>query len=203
LRSWVFVVGLAAVVVSPAAAQTGGGTACYKVRDRARPGTSNVTVSAGGAVVTCRVSLPARLACTDAETGAGAVLCYPLHCPRPFPPTATMTDELGGQRVVKFKGAQLLCEPATRDTSTTSTTVASVTTTTDDNTGPCDWDGDSGTCKGTCGGSGHCSAVLSGGACECRSTPCGDADSPECEGYCDRDEACVYDLDGCRCVSIP
>jgi hypothetical protein len=78
---------------------------------------------------------------------------------------------------------------------------ASTTTTAPDE--PCDFDSDNGTCTGTCGGGGHCSAVASGGACECRATPCGDADSPSCEGYCARDEACVFTLTGCNCVSIP
>ena len=42
-----------------------------------------------------------------------------------------------------------------------------------------------------------------GGDCECRAKPCGDADTPECNGYCQPDEACIFAITGCECVSIP
>jgi hypothetical protein len=127
------------------------------------------------------------------------LLCYPLICPRPFPPAAQMTDELGGQRVVKFRHAQLLCAPATRSPAG----IVSSTTTTTVPAGPCAFDSGDRTCKGTCGAGGHCSAVASGGACECRTTPCGDADSPACDGFCAPDEACIFTVTSCSCVSIP
>jgi len=72
------------------------------------------------------VTVPARLGCLATQVSAvaptppgdepspgpaGDFLCYPLVCPRPFPSAAQMTDELGGQRVVDFKRAQLLCAP--------------------------------------------------------------------------------------------
>jgi len=69
--------------------------------------------------------------------------------------------------------------------------------------GPCDFDSSSRRCTGRCGNGGHCSAVASGGACECRKTSCGDADAPECNGFCARDEACLFTLTGCSCVGIP
>ena len=43
----------------------------------------------------------------------------------------------------------------------------------------------------------------SGGACECRTTACGEADSPQCNGYCAPDHACIFLFTGCSCVSIP
>jgi hypothetical protein len=189
---------------APALAQSAGQVACVRIKDRAKAQSSTVTVTAAGVTKSCRVDVPARLACLPAG-GDGAFLCYPLRCGRLSSTSATVTDALGGARVVTFKGAQLLCEPATVSASTSSSTTtvpgASTTTTAPDE--PCDFDSDNGTCTGTCGGGDHCSAVASGGACECRSTPCGDADSPSCEGYCERDEACVYTLTGCNCVSIP
>ena len=130
---------------------------------------------------------------------AGDFLCYPLVCPRPFPSAAQMADGFGGQRVVNFKRAQLLCAPATRGPAT----IASSTTTTTVPSGPCDFNSSDRKCEGTCGDGGHCSAVASGGACECRTTPCGDADSPLCDGFCAPDEACVFTVTDCRCVSIP
>lgn len=198
---------LGAALVPPAAAQTGGGVACYQVKDRATPRSATVNVTSAGVVQSCRAHSPARLACVGADgaSAGGAFLCYRLHCPRTFRSPTSMTADLGGQRVVTFKGAQLLCEPAQVQpggSSTTSTTVAPMTTTTVAS-GSCEFDDSSRTCTGTCGGGGHCSAVVSGGACECRTTACGDASSPSCNGYCARDQACIFDITGCSCVSIP
>jgi hypothetical protein len=201
----------------PAPAQTGG-VACYHVRDHARHRAFTLTVTNAGVTQSCRVKVPARLGCLGIQTsgvapappgapspGAGGdLLCYQIRCPRPFPPAAEKTDEFGGQRVIDFRRAQLLCVPTTNPPPTTTTSpgtgVPSTTTTT---VAPRSCEFNDGRCEGTCGNGGHCSAVVSGGACECRTTPCGDADSPSCEGFCARDEACVFDLSGCRCVSIP
>src|SRR5882724_7204534 len=111
----------------------------------------------------------------------------------------TVPEGFGGQRVVNFKRAQLLCAPATRGPAT----IVSSTTTTTVPSGPCDFNSSDRKCEGTCGDSGHCSAVASGGACECRTTPCGDADSPSCDGFCAPDEACIFTVTDCSCVSIP
>jgi len=204
----------AATLVTPALAQTRDHVACYKVKDRAKHGVFTLTVTNAGVTQSCTVTVPARLGCLATQISAVAptppgdgpspgaasdVLCYPLFCPRPFPSAAQMTDGFGGQRVVNFKRAQLLCAPATRGPaaivpSTTTTTIAP---------GPCDFDSDQRKCRGTCGGGGHCSAVASGGACECRTTPCGDADSPSCDGFCAPDEACIFTVTGCSCLSIP
>ena len=129
----------------------------------------------------------------------GQFLCYKLFCPKPFPPAAEMTDEFGGTRVVRFRAAQFLCAPATRSTETTGSTTTSTTLA----PSSCDFNSDERRCEGTCGNGGHCSAITSGGACECRTTPCGDADAPECNGFCGAGEACTFDLTGCRCLNIP
>src|SRR5207245_1614866 len=69
--------------------------------------------------------------------------------------------------------------------------------------GPCDFNSDTRRCEGTCGNGGHCSAVTSGGACECRTTACGDADAPECNGFCDPGQACTFYFTECKCLDIP
>jgi hypothetical protein len=194
---------LAAGAASRAAGQSASDVACYRAKDRAKRHATTISATAAGVTQSCRVHVPATLACLGSADGA--FLCYPLSCPKPFPAAATLTDELGGTRVVAFKRAQLLCTPATRtagSSSSTTTTVPGVTTTTAPS-GPCSFDDNGRTCTGTCGGGAHCSAVASGGACECRSTACGDADAPSCEGYCRPDEACLFLLTGCECVSIP
>src|SRR5438445_12653491 len=183
---------VAATLVAPALAQTGDHVACYKVKDRAKQGVFTLTVTNAGVTQSCRVTVPARLVCLATQISAVAptppgdgpspgaaadVLCYPLLCPRPFPSAAQMTDGFGGQRVVNFKRAQLLCAPATRAPAA----IVSSTTTTTIPSGPCDFNSSDRKCEGTCGDSGHCSAVASGGACECRTTPCGAADSPGCD----------------------
>ena len=79
----------------------------------------------------------------------------------------------------------------------------SPTTTTTLASGPCDFNTSARRCEGTCADGGHCSAVASGGACECRTTACGDASQPECNGFCNPDEACIFLVTGCSCTSIP
>jgi len=202
----------------PVHAQVGGPVACYVVKDHARHQAFRLTVTSGGITQSCRLKVPARLGCLGTQisgitpappggpsTGAtGDTLCYQLRCPRPFPPAMQRTDEFGGQRVVNFRRNQLLCMP-TSDVSTTTTTTPQTggpsTTTTTQAQRACEFS--DGRCVGTCGNGGHCSVVASGGACECRTTPCGNADAPACRGFCARDEFCIFDLTGCRCVSIP
>ncbi|TMA96886.1 MAG: hypothetical protein E6J77_00730 [Deltaproteobacteria bacterium] len=79
----------------------------------------------------------------------------------------------------------------------------SATTTTTLASGPCDFNSTTRRCSGTCADGGHCSAVVSGGACECRTTACGDASAPECNGFCAAAEACIFSVTGCSCASIP
>jgi len=188
--------------------------ACYGVKDPVRKGPSTLTLTNAGVTQSCRIGSRAQLACLETVTSnvvpappgggpapgnAGQFLCYKLVCPKPFPSAAEMADQFSGARVVTFKAAQFLCAPATRSTeppgsTTTSTTLAP---------GTCSFNSDNRRCEGTCGNGGHCTAVTSGGACECRTTPCGDADAPQCNGFCGAGEACTFDLTGCSCFSIP
>jgi len=131
-------------------------------------------------------------------SAAGSFLCYRLKCPKPFPPDAETTDQFGGKRVVSFRGAAFLCARAARGAQTI---VSSTTTTTVP--GASQFSSANHRCEGTCGNGGHCSAVVSGGACECRTTPCGNADQPQCNGFCNPDEACIVSVTGCSCASIP
>jgi hypothetical protein len=186
--------------------------ACYLVKDSARKGKSTLTLTNAGVTQSCTLGSRAQLGCLETQTSnvvpappgggpapgnAGDFLCYKLVCPKPFPPAAEMTDQFSGMRVVKFKAAQFLCAPATRGQPIVSPTTTTLPP------GPCEFNSDSRRCEGTCGNGGHCSAVTSGGACECRTTACGDADAPECNGFCDPGKSCTFDLTGCSCVDIP
>jgi len=188
--------------------------ACYAVKDPVRKGQSTVTLTNAGVTQSCTIGPRARLGCLETQTSdavptppgggptpgnVGNFLCYKLVCPKPFPPAVEMTDGFSGMRIVRFKAAQFLCAPATRGAET----VASTTTSTTLSSGPCNFNSDDRRCEGSCGNGGHCSAVTAGGACECRTTPCGDADAPECNGFCEGDQACTFDLTGCSCLNIP
>ena len=187
--------------------------ACYRVKDSVRRGPSTLTLTNAGVTQPCAIGSRAQLGCLETQTSdvvpappgggpapesVGDFLCYKLVCPKPFPPAAQTTDRFGGTRIITFKAAQFLCSPATRSTET----IASTTTTTLA-AGACDFNSDSRRCEGTCGNGGHCSAVTSGGACECRTTACGDADAPECNGFCGAGQSCTFDLTGCSCFDIP
>ena len=213
------VVLLGMTVFAPRALAQSAATACYKVKDLAPRRVFTVTVTNAGVTQTCRARSPARLGCLASQVSgitpappagpasgtSGDLLCYRTKCPKPFPAAAQKADELGGQRIISFKRALMLCMPAGGDANQTTTTTAgpgapSTTTTT---AAPRACEFEDGQCVGTCGNGGRCSVVVSGGACECQRTSCGDADAPSCEGFCEPDEACVFDLTGCRCVSIP
>ena len=173
--------------------------ACYLVKDPVHKGMSTVTIMSAGVTQSCTVASRAQLGCLETQTpDVGDFLCHRLVCPKPFPPAAQMTDQFGGTRVVRFRAAQFLCAPATRGPATTGST-----TTTTLASGPCNFNSDSRRCEGTCGDGGHCSAVTSGGACECRTTACGDASAPECNGFCNPGQACTFDITGCSCLNIP
>jgi hypothetical protein len=208
-----------AALVPPTFAQSGGFNACYKVNDPAPQRTFTVTVTNAGVTQTCKVRSPARLGClatqvtgiVPAPPGAsspaaiGDVLCYRMRCPRPFPGGEQRNDELGGTRIVNLRRALMFCVPNATGSSTTTTTTPGpgVSTTTTTTVAPRECEFEDGRCVGTCGNGGRCSAVASGGACECRRTACGAADAPSCAGFCEGDQACIFDLTGCRCVSIP
>jgi hypothetical protein len=180
-------------------AQSGGAVTCYRVKDPVPHRAFTLSVTNAGVTQTCRVKVPARLGCLGTQISgvapeppgmpspgaASDLLCYRIRCPRPFPPAVRKNDELGGQRIVRFKRAQLLCTPTAVDSSVTTTTGPAAsppsTTTTTVAPRPCGFH--DGSCQGTCGNGGRCSAVASGGACECRRTACGDADAPACAGF--------------------
>jgi hypothetical protein len=62
----------AAALAAPALAQTGGHIVCYKVKDYAQHRVVMQTVTNAGVTQSCRVKLPAKLACPGA---AGEFLC--------------------------------------------------------------------------------------------------------------------------------
>ena len=198
IQTTITAVGLMMLVASASGQTASDHLACYLVKDSARKGRSSLTLMNAGVTQSCTTGSRAQLACLATPGSGGDFLCYRLFCAKPFPPAAQMTDQLAGTRVVKLKATTFLCAPATRSAgtvgSTTTTTLAS---------GSCDFDSDTRQCVGTCGNGGHCSAVTSGGACECRTTPCGDADAPECNGFCDAGKACTFDITGCSCFDIP
>jgi hypothetical protein len=210
------VLGALALAV-PAFAETMDHLACYKAKDGAR-GRFTMVVTNAGVTQNCTAKLPAKMACIEssvsgvtpappgggpAPTAAGNFLCYTVKCARPSPPAFEMGDDFGGSRSVDLRKAQLVCTEASRGApvggpsprpSTTTTTLG----------GPCHFDDSSRTCEGSCGGGGHCAATAASGACECRTTACGDADQPQCNGFCsDPNEACVFTLSGCSCTTIP
>jgi len=210
----IVVLGAAAttLAISALAQPTSDHLACYLVKDPVRKGSSTLTVTNAGITQSCTVGSRAQLGCLETQASdvvptppggpasgnAGDFLCYRLVCPKPFPPATEMTDSFSGTRVIKFKAGQFLCAPATRGAQT----IGSTTTTTLTPTA-CEFDTDTRRCQGTCGNGGHCSAVTGSGSCECRTTACGDADAPECNGFCDPDQACTFDLTGCSCLNIP
>ncbi len=210
----VALVGVMTLATSAFAQPASDHLACYLVKDSARKGKSTMTLTNAGVTQSSTIGGRAQLGCLETQTSdvvpappgggpapgnVGDFLCYKLLCPKPFPPAAQMTDQFKGMRVVSFKAAQFLCAPATRGAET----IVPTTTTTTLVPGPCDFDSDTRRCEGTCGNGGHCSAVTSGGACECRTTACGDADAPECNGFCDPGKSCTFDVTGCSCFDIP
>ena len=81
---------------------------------------------------------------------------------KPFPTATALTDKLGARRVVGFGATMLLCTPAPG-----SPVPVSLPTATTLPWEACHFD-DHEQCVGSCAADGQCSAVVSGGACECR-----------------------------------
>jgi hypothetical protein len=187
--------------------------ACYKVKDHATPATYSFSLSGAAGTQNCVAKVPAKVGCFESSesnvvptppgggpspgSALGAFLCYRTKCKRPFVPTAKMEDQFGARMVV-FKGAQFMCAPATRGP----IGVAPASTTTTLPPQSCHFA--DGQCQGQCGAGGVCSAAAQSGSCECRTTPCGQADTPSCDGFCtDPSKACVFNLTGCSCLRIP
>jgi len=98
--------------------------------------------------------------------------------------------------------------PCPGSSTTTTTTLSggggSTTTTVQGITTGCTFQ--HGECTGSCAPGSRCGAAVGSGSCECRSTACGNADTPQCNGACpSASQACIFDPigDACHCVSIP
>jgi len=204
-------VGLMTLATSALAQPASDHLACYLAKDSAPKGTSTLTLTNAGVTQSCTLGGRAQLGCLETQTSdivptppgggptpgnVGDFLCYKLLCPKPFPAAAQMTDQLKGMRVVRFKAAQFLCAPATRGAEVGGTTTTTLPP------GPCDFNSDTRRCEGTCGNGGHCSAATSAGACQCSTTACGDASSPECNGFCSPGQSCTFAVTGCSCFNI-
>jgi hypothetical protein len=211
---------LAALPVA-AVAQVQDHLTCFAVKDRVARTKYQVTVTTDAGSQACIVKTPAKIACVQAAktdvsptppgggpsgSAAGSFLCYKAKCARPSG-GSNVSDQFG-QRAITFRGSRFVCAPANLNapapasTSTTTPSGQTTTTTLGNNQGECRFE--DGQCRGSCGGTGRCRAAVGGDACECRDVPCGQADSPECDGGCSNpDEACIFDLSGCSCVDIP
>jgi hypothetical protein len=63
-----------------------------------------------------------------------------------------------------------------------------------------------GKCTGSCAPGSTCGVAVGTASCECRSTSCGNAKTPQCNGACaSASDACVFDplSNSCHCVGIP
>lgn len=191
---------------------------CFAVRDPAPRGSLQVVLPPDLGGQQCVVRTPARMGCLETRGaqispglpsgGSGgevttSVLCYKARCAPPRPAAGQVTDALGA-RSVRFRAARMLCLPADTAPGATTTTVPGTPATTTTTIAPEGCSFTDGECRGTCAGGQRCGAAVGTGDCECRAVACGDADAPECAGACsDPDEACIFDLTGCQCVSIP
>jgi hypothetical protein len=151
--------------------------------------------------------MPAKLACirttgtstTPPFKGGGDlpadVLCYRAKCTKSPRLSMDMTDAVG-RHSVRLRAGRFLCLPAT---SVATAPIPATTTTAPQGCRFVD-----GECRGACGGGRRCGAVVGTAECACQSVACGDADAPECSGFCsDPDEACIFNVTGCGCVRIP
>jgi hypothetical protein len=200
----------------PALAQTQNHLTCFKARDSAPRAKYSLTLTTDAGPLACKVKVPAKLACLETAksnvsptppgggpTGAvGSFLCYQLKCQRGSAFSADMEDQFG-RRTVNFRGTQLLCAPANRTSLSRGPAPAPTTTTTTlGPTGQCTFTNDR--CEGSCPGGGRCGTAVSSTSCECRSTACGDASAPGCNGFCTtQGEACIFSVTGCSCVRVP
>ncbi|HEV7730746.1 MAG TPA: hypothetical protein VGR62_01225 [Candidatus Binatia bacterium] len=204
------VLGTLALLTMPAVAQTIDGSGCFKVKDTAPKATYTVLFAGQS----CRIKTPAKLAClternapvspappaSSTVAAAPTLLCYRARCQPKTVRPAILADAFGS-RSVTLRAGQFLCLPAGgEDTITTTTTLPGGVTTTTIAQAACGFD--DGQCGGGCPGTQRCS--IAEGECKCRTTECGDADAPSCNGSCpNSDEACLFVLTGCKCVEVP
>jgi osmotically inducible protein OsmC len=198
---------------------------CFGIRDQVPRGSFRAILN-GLDGQSCRIKVPATIACiatqgttltppppaTSASSVPGSVLCYRARCAPPRPGRTDVEDAFG-RRPVRFRGARWLCLPASVGGSAT-TTIPAVTTTTlpgatttTSTTVPGTPEGchfSDGQCRGTCAPGQRCGSAAGTGSCECRSTSCGEADAPACNGACaDPGKACVFVVTGCECINVP
>jgi hypothetical protein len=217
MKTLAVAVGLVVATVVPLRAQTTIDTlSCYKVNDSTPRSRFQARVRSGtGSDQSCIFKTPARMACVTTTSDvtpppvaggggnvSGRFLCYQARCPGPSLGSAGLQDPFGS-RAVTFRAARFVCIPAASAPNVTTTTVQNGgTTSTTVPTQGCHFS--NGKCTGTCGGGGKCGSAVGTGSCECRKTSCGDADAPTCDGACDDPgDACVFNLAGCTCVSVP
>jgi len=189
---------------------------CMKARDSLPKAKFRAQLGSAGGGVPCTIKTPAKSVCVatqntsidptppEAMQGSvsGAFICYRAKCARPAPSDADLTDPFG-HRVVGERIPQTVCFPAKGSTLTSTTTPgATTTTTTLQATGECSFH--DGMCTGTCPGGGRCGAVVGTADCSCQQVACGNADFPQCAGFCqEANHACIPSVDSCSCVHIP
>jgi hypothetical protein len=199
-----------AALPAAAGAQVQDHLSCFAVKDSAARGKYQVTIVTSAGPQACVVKTPAKIGCvpaaktvvSPAPPGGGPVapavsafLCYKAKCPKPSG-SGNAADQFG-TRTVTFRGSRYVCAPADLNAPAPGST-----TTTLPGGGECRYE--DGQCRGGCGGNGTCRAALDSSACECRTTSCGDADAPECDGACPQpNEVCIFDFTGCGCEEIP
>ncbi len=199
----------------PAQGQSFDSLTCFRPKDQTARG--KFTIVNGSQACTFRT--PARFACVATSGGAvtpppaegtvGSIetnlLCYRAKCVGTLRGTSPQFRDAVARRAVTLKAGKLVCLPANMPQGTTTTTLTGTpgtTSTTIVSSEECGFR--DGACGGTCPGGQTCGAAVGTGSCECRTTSCGDADAPTCDGFCDDPEqACIFDLTGCDCVDIP
>jgi hypothetical protein len=179
---------------------------CFKVTDRTPKATFEATLGSEMGGLTCTLKTPAKTACFSttgtqltppaSEGDQGVIsadfLCYRARCSGVPTPGADVHDALG-RRIVAVSGARQVCLPAT---------AVPTSALPPPRRRGCHFS--DGECTGTCPGGQRCGAVVGTGECGCQGVECGDADAPECAGFCSSaGEACIFSVTGCSCVRIP
>jgi hypothetical protein len=208
-------VGAVLLIAHPASAQSAvGNLTCFKITDPMPRAKFQATLGSDAGSLHCIFKAPAKRACVatsgtvvtpappdmaNASPVSASFLCYQAKCSAPGHGAAQVGDALG-QRAVAFLVPQSLCLAASVGTVTTTTTVGGETTT----TVPIGCRFANGECTGSCGSGMQCGAVAGTASCGCLSVPCGQADAPECSGFCSEpSEACIFSVTGCSCARIP
>ena len=197
---------------------------CAKAQIREPVGKYRVALGTPIGPQTCIAKRPAKTVCVGtsgstitpeipgtSQSPAVSFLCYQLKCRRRVGTQQQLQDAFG-THTVGLGVPRWLCSPAANPSagptpttlpgaSTTTVPGNSTTTTTVGNTA-CRFENRQ--CVGSCGGGSSCRAAAGTGSCQCRSVPCGNANSPQCDGACSSpSDACVFTVTGCSCIPIP